>query len=340
MAVTQQSRTAPPLKITGLLQAQWANQVLRTAVELDLFSNLAAGPATAREVALRLGLNEQALTRLLLALVCMEYLAQAGEKFSLTDIARDYLVKSSPLYFGDYVLFKDKLDESWRQLTTTVKTGEPFTRVNQDAVAEEFFPRLATAIFPINFTTAQMVADELGIASMNSPRILDLAAGTAVWSIPAAQANKNARIDALDFAPVIEVAKRFVAKHGVSEQYAYLTGNWRDIKLSANEYDVIYLGHILHSEGKQVAQELLNCCVAALKPGGRIVVAEFLGNDAHNAPLFTTLFAVNMMLATTSGCTFAISELNEMFMQAGLKGAEQLRVPFWEDQSPIVVGQK
>lgn len=340
MAVTQQSRSAPPVKITGLLQAKWANQVLKTAVELDVFSILNEKAMTAGELAAGCQANERGMLVLIQALTAMEFVHKSGDQFALTDISKTYLVKSSPLYFGEYILFKDKLDEGWNQLGQVVRTGQPFLHVNDDKTAQEFFPKLAAAIFPINYSGAQLVADHLKIESQGELRILDLAAGTGVWSIPAAQANKKVKVDALDFPAVIEVTKKFAAKFGVSDQYSYLQGNWRDIKLQSATYDYIYLGHILHSEGREVGTELLKFCANALKPGGIVVVAEFIMNEDHTGPVFAALFEINMMIATTRGCAFSVKELDTMFAAAGLGKGDRLELPFWGADSPVILSRK
>src|SRR5262249_25376073 len=150
-------------------------------------------------------------------------------------------------------------------------------------------------------------------------QVLDLAAGTGVWSLPMAQCNKNVKVDALDFAPILAVTKEYATKFGVADRYNYLSGGWQDVKLQAGHYDFIILGHILHSEGKELSQRMLKYCADALKPGGKLIVAEFFSNNEQTGPVFSSLFALNMMIVTTDGCVFTVSELQDMIKQAGLQ---------------------
>jgi len=48
-------------------------------------------------------------------------------------------------------------------------------------------------------------------------------------------------------------------------QYSYINGNWRDVKWNTETYDVVVLGHILHSEGEKLSQKLIEQSFAAMK---------------------------------------------------------------------------
>lgn len=331
----------PPLKIAGLLQAKWANDVLKSAVELDVFTTLKANPMTADDIAKKLNVDAKATKLLMDALVSMEFLAKKSNRYELNELSDTYLVKTSDLYMGSHIIGRPEMQNAWSNLSETVRTGKAYQTINEPKAAEAFFPALAKAIFPLNYTTAQSLAAKLNVQTMSGQiNVLDLAAGTGVWSLPMAQSNKNVHVDALDFPAVIQVTKEYATKYGVTSNYGYLAGNWREISLQPNHYDIIILGHILHSEGVELSAQLLKYCAAALKPGGKLVVAEFLSNEEHTGPVFARLFAVNMLLSTEDGCVFSTAELSEMICDAGLKNPERLELPFWGAESPIVVATK
>jgi ubiquinone/menaquinone biosynthesis C-methylase UbiE len=333
--------TVPPFKISALMQSDWANRALKAAVELDVFSALKGQDLTAAALAKKLSLNERATGLLLDAMVSLEFLQKSQNTYKLSDLAAIYLCKDSDLYMGKHIASKQLMDECWAGLTEVVRTGEPRARINDKAQGEAFFKDLTEAIFPLNYATAQMLADELKVSGMSGePRVLDLAAGSAVWSLPMAQANKSLKVDALDFPGVLDVTGKFAEKFGVADRYEYLSGNWRDVKLADEAYDVILLGHILHSEGKELSEQLLKYCAAALKKGGTLVVAEFMENEERSGPMFATLFAINMMVSTAKGCVFTVEELKKMLEQAGLRDPKRLSLPFWEAQSPLIMAQK
>jgi ubiquinone/menaquinone biosynthesis C-methylase UbiE len=188
------------------------------------------------------------------------------------------------------------MEQTWAQLTEVVRTGQPVARVNEQAGAEEFFPALAESIFPMSYAVAGMVAKDLAAVNQGEVHILDVAAGSGVWTIPLAQANKSAKVDALDFPAVLKVTEKITAKQKVGDQYSYLSGDWRAVAWQEGWYDIIVLGHILHSEGLQESKKLLARCYQSLKSGGKIVVAEFLCNDLRDGPPAAAMFELNMLL--------------------------------------------
>ena len=340
MVQTQPVRKSPPLKIMGLLHARWANQVLNSAIELGIFS-VCQGGMTSDQVAGKLSIDRKGARLLLDALVSMELLVRDKTTYKPTELASTYLVEGSPLYLGSYILDKGELDQSWGQLTNVVRTGKPHKRVNDPQAGQKFFVELVKMIYPLNYTTAQLLADHLDVQSWTGKvKVLDLAAGSGVWSLPMACANRSVEVDALDLAPIIEVTREYATRHGAESQYKYLEGRWQDIELAAGHYDIIILGHILHAEGKELSQRLLEHCARALKPGGKLVVAEFISNDEETGPVFPRLFALNMLIMTENGCVFTQTELKNMLQAAGLPKVQRLDLPYWGAESPLMIAEK
>ena len=340
MTAVQQKALIPPVKVSGMMHSGWAMQILETALELDIFSALASG-GTNDEVAKKLSLDQRGCLVLLDALVGLDLLEKREGHYKLSETASIYLLPESKLYMGNYVRCQESIVRAWSSLAKTIKTGKPMMSVNEDKSAEDFFPALAAAIFPLSYSTAQMVAQELKAQDFKpGTRILDVACGSAVWSIPFAQMNKAIKVDGLDFGRVLDVAKQFTQRYEVATQYNFLEGNWREVKLEDAAYDLITLGHILHSEGQKPSEELLAKCFKALKPGGQVVIAEFMPNEDRTAPAFPLMFAVNMFVMTSDGKVFTGNELKEMLKKAGFKESRQPELPYWGTESPIMIGIK
>lgn len=340
MATLEMEKTCPPSLIFQILHGRWAAETLRAGVELDVFSKIAEGAKTAAEVSAKIKSNERATELLLNGLSSLNLLEKKGSSYELNQLSRNYLVTSSPLYMGGFVR-DQKVAEAWQKLPEVVQTGKPVATVNQNENAEEFFPKLAAGIFPLNFSTAHTVVSELKLDQLPAgSHALDLACGSGVWSIPLAQRNKQVKIDALDFPSVLEVTKEFATRERVADQYSYIQGSWRQCKLESDKYDVIFLGHILHSEGKEESDALLKECYRALRSGGKLVVAEMIGNDDFSGPPSAQLFAINMLILTDNGCIFGESELKDILKGHGYKNPRRLHLPFWENESPIMVADK
>lgn len=340
MTALEISAHQPPIKIMQLMHSRWAVQALRSAVELDVFSKLSTMPKSAAKLAAELSLDVNGMEHLLNALSGLGFLNKKDGKYELSDESRMYLSKSSDLYMGWYVT-DQRVQEAWSMLNQALKTGKPVNSVNQAEKAEEFFPKLAESIFPMNYGTAHIVAAELKIDQLPSgSRVLDVAAGSGVWSLPMAERNKGIKVDALDFPSVLEVTKRFAAKHGVAERFSYISGNWSDCELEPEAYEIVCLGHILHSEGRQRSIALLKEVHRCLKLGGKVVIAEMISDNERVAAAFPLLFALNMFLLTDEGCVFSEGELHDLLLDLGFKSIERLELPYWGSDSPLMIATK
>lgn len=326
MTLLKDKPLLPPTAINEIMYANWSAEALKTAAESGLFEVVDKEAKDAPAIAKETQHSERGMQLLLDAVVALGFLQKKGDapsKYSIADgdkgeLARTYLNKQSPLYMGQWFKQNVELHKMWRQLPDVVKTGSAVMEVNRDAKAEEIFPMLAESIFPNSYAQARQVATLLKVEGIQTDwRVLDLASGSAVWSIPLAEASQRVTVDALDFPSVLEVSKRFAEKYKVNDRFNYLSGNWRETQLKQEEYDIVILGHILHSEGKELSKALLKRCFEVMKPGGRLVVAEMLSNDQRTGPAFPLLFALNMMLATSDGCVFTEGELKELIEEAG-----------------------
>jgi ubiquinone/menaquinone biosynthesis C-methylase UbiE len=328
------------MKVVAIAHGMWALQALRSAVDLNIFAPMEKGPADTASIAAAIDGDRRSVEVLLDALAGLELLRKENGEYSLSEDARIYLLPTSELYLGKYIKMNEQIDNMWRGLADTIRTGRPATAVNTDDKAQEFFPALTEAIFPLSFASAQQVSQNLKVSQMPSgTRVLDLAAGAATWSIPMALDNAGLRVDALDFPAILSVTKKFVEKYGVADRYGYIQGNWRNVSWQKDAYDIVILGHILHSEGAELSKQLLKRCFDTLKPGGKIIVAEFITNDERNGPAMSMLFGVNMLMHTELGCVFSEAELKKMLQTANFQNVERQEV-FGRKDSMIIVAHK
>ncbi len=188
------SGPSPDQTYGEMLHLAWSGLALAAAVELDLFSHIAAGKTTAEQVAEAAGASAHGTGRLLDALCGMGYLKKSGRSYKLQRTAAEHLVRGKPLYMGDATMMGKMMMGPWSMLAETVKSGRP---LQADPSAEErqvFFSKLVPAIFPGGFLAASAAVKRLpGAARRRIKRILDIGAGAAAWSIPFAKALKQAR---------------------------------------------------------------------------------------------------------------------------------------------------
>src|SRR5688572_11144522 len=94
-APTVDDRRMWDLWLSGLHQPS-----IVAAEEAGIFTALAAAPATAAELAARLGFDERATTVLVRLLAALRLLVPRDGRYHLSDEARTYMVKGSPWYWA------------------------------------------------------------------------------------------------------------------------------------------------------------------------------------------------------------------------------------------------
>src|SRR5262249_47428908 len=150
------------------------------------------------------GASQRGLGMLLNALVGLGFLTRQGDRwaarYALTPEADAYLVVGRPDYHGDTVIgVCAHFPEDWSKLADCVRTGTPVIRVDNPEEGSSVWEWLVDALFPVQHAAAAHLGRELRRLHPNGPlRLLDVAAGSGVWGIAAAQADPGVRVVAFD----------------------------------------------------------------------------------------------------------------------------------------------
>jgi len=340
MAKAQAKKSAAavsPMKFVNDLWAARFSMAMVAAVDLDIFTVIAQGKRTAAEIAKAVKGPQRGVERLLDALVGMEYLTKRGSQYALRPVADTFLVSTKHTFIGGMADETRITLPGWMQLADVIRSGKPVSAVDT-AEGREFFPRLVRAIFPMTFGGARSLVQKFPQAKLKKiERVLDVAAGSAAWSLPFAQAIPTVRVTAADYPEVTAVAREYAAMFGVADRYDYLEGDLRQIDFGQKQFDLVILGHILHTEGEKWGKVLIKKSYAALKPGGTLVVAEMIPNDTRTGPPFPLLFGLNMVLHTAEGDVFTMAQLKQWIKQAGFSSIKTVEA---DGPSPLILATR
>ncbi|HWF39890.1 MAG TPA: methyltransferase [Candidatus Acidoferrales bacterium] len=315
----------PTLDPAPLMQMSFSfapSRILSTAVQLDIFSKIASGAQTVSEIAKAAGASERGTSMLLNALRGFELLTKHKDAFALSPLAAKFLVRDSPDYLGAMLEVDDHW-EAWSKLPEAVRSGKPARSVFDPDQAERFFSVLTRSLHVQNRLPAQRLARILGAGSTSKGmRVLDIGCGSGVWGIAIAEADREARVTAQDLPKVLDQTRQYLERHGVAKQYDFLPGDLHTVELPAAKYDLILLGHIIHSESEGSARELFKRLQPALKPGGRLAIIDMIPNEERSGPPFPLIFALNMLVYTHEGGTYTFGEYKNWLTDAGFSGVE------------------
>jgi|CXWL01.1.fsa_nt_gi 2-polyprenyl-3-methyl-5-hydroxy-6-metoxy-1,4-benzoquinol methylase len=246
-------------------------RAVMSAVRFELFEALTAEPATAEEVAARVGTHAGATRALFGALAGAGYLKARGESFSLTPSTRKWLLVSSPRSLVDSVRFRE-LEWRWMgRLDDFVATGRAIDfHAGLDAEGWRLYQRGMRAF-------ARVVAGEVARRTpvpRRATTLLDLAGGHGAFAAALCRRHPGLSATVLDLPPALEGAAPLLAEEGLGERLRTWPADALTADLGTDRWDVILVSQLLHHLSEPACRDLVARSAQALKPGGVLVVQE------------------------------------------------------------------
>jgi hypothetical protein len=317
--MTETAWTPPELlKMSG---SYWSACTLHAGVKLDLFTLLTDAPASAKELAERVGLSERGLAMLLDALAAIDLLYKKGSDFHLTPFSSEFLSKASGKYMGHIISHHHHLVEGWAKLDESVRSGEPVrNRVSHEPTAAERESFLM-GMYNMAMQMAPMIVPQIDLTGRR--KLLDLGGGPGTYAIQFCMHNPELEATIFDLPGSREFAEKTVTQFSMQKRVGFQSGDFQ-LEPIDGCYDVAWLSHVLHGEGEEGCANMLQKTAAALEPGGLLLVQEFILENDRTSPVFPALFSLNMLLGTSSGKAYSESELMMLLQNAGLEDVKRL----------------
>ncbi len=317
MATPQTESHPSPAIIFETLNAYQHTAALRAAIELDVFTAIADGHKTASRISSRIGASEKGTRILCDYLTIIGLLTKDGSEYGLTADSQVFLSRHSPAYLGSAAEFLGRLEDmsgAFKDLAAVVRKGGT-TLPGAGTVEPEnpIWVTFAHSMAPMMAMPAERIAQMI---EGQPQKVLDIAAGHGLFGIAVAKRYSSARIVAVDWAPVLEVAKENAAKAGVADRYSVIPGSAFEVGFGS-DYDVALVTNFLHHFNVTICGELLKKVHAALKPGGMMVTLEFIPNEDRVSPPMHAPFSMIMLGTTQDGDAYTFSELDAMCRSAG-----------------------
>jgi len=193
----------PEVQVTPerIMQFAWGyaiTLVMEAAIRHRVFDALDHGPMNIDNLQLATGASRRGLAAIVNVLVGLNFVARdLHGNYSLTPESSAFLVSAKPGFMGGIIRHtSEHLLPSWLKLNEVVASGKPVHSVNQEQQGGEFFHEFVADIFPMSYPPAQALALHLDLASAGPASVLDLAAGSGVWSIALAQSAQQVRVNA------------------------------------------------------------------------------------------------------------------------------------------------
>ncbi len=315
----------------------WKSQVLFASVRLGLFPAIGEAARTTSALSGELGLDPDALDRLLLSLTALGLLRQSEAGYSIPEEFRPYLTSEGGKDFRAAVAHMDHLQTNWMRLDESVRSGKPVA-YDQEIPAGELQVKteaFMAAMESIASHVASAVVREFPLHG--EEEILDLGCGPGTYFRRFLKAYPGVRATAVDTDEVIPITRRHVQQDELEERVTFRAGDFRDLPLGESRYDLVLLSNVLHIYSRDEFLRMSGPIYASLRPGGHLLVNDFFTDDSGTRPLWGALFSLNMLLNTVSGRNYRLQEGVEMLERAGFVGIDSR--PLCLD-STLLIGRK
>lgn len=294
-----------------LWSAFQSSRVLITANNYQVFDYLEK-PASAAVLAGKISTDRRATEILLDALSGIGLLKKQKDRYKNTAMASRFLVGGKPHYQGDIIRHVSSMWESWSNLDTVLKTGAPARGTRNH---EAFI----LGMHNLSSLKAKTIVREIDVTGVK--RALDLGGGPGTYSIE--MARKGISVTLFDAPDTERIARKVIGQAGTGKGNIDIVGGDFLNDDIGSGYDLIFISQIVHSYSDSVNQQLFKKCRKALNKNGRLVIQEFLVSDDRTRPEWGALFAVNMLVNTDGGRTYAPGEMKKWLLKAGFKNVSK-----------------
>lgn len=332
-------------QICGYMQTH----VLRAAAQLRIAELLAAGPASAEELAARAGVDAESLRRLLRGLVTLGvFCRQRDGRFRNNRMSLALLpeapvsLRDSALYFGSASQLR-----AWGEIERIISGGSRGSGGSDGAGGSggasgesgfESVHGMSTWDWFEHHPeeSAAFAGTMVGITRLYAPgvataypfgelrRLCDVGGGHGDLLAEVLLRHPHLAAVLLDAGSVLATARPFLAARGVLERVELLAGSFFDAVPAG--CDAYLLKNILHDWDDRRAARILDNCRRVMQPGQRVLVVEAVVEPDSTRGI-GPLSDLQMMVVCSGGRERSRAEYARLFDQTGLRLRQVVPTP-------------
>jgi hypothetical protein len=338
------ANAAPAPSIDLIMQTGlgfWASKTLLSAVELGVFTALAAAPLDCETLRQRVGVDARGARDFFDALVAMGFLERAHGKYSNTPSTDLYLDRRKPTYAGGILEMSNaRLYGFWGNFTEALRTGKPQNEASSGGdlfesiySTPEKLKSFLSGMTGISLAAGMAIAEKFPWDDFKS--FADI--GAAEGAVPVQVASLHSHLEGIgyDLPKVRPVFESYVAANGLADRVRFEPGDF--FKDPLPNADVLILGHILHDWDLEQKRALLAKTYAALPAGGALIVYDAIIDDDRRQNAFGLLMSLNMLVETPGGFDYTGHDCQTWMRAAGF---HKTRVEHLVGPDSMVIGIK
>lgn len=295
ITVTHMDPITDVREISRIAYGFMASKALFAALNVDLFTRLSGRQLDVEQLAAETGIAPNRLESLLTSCVSLGLLTKFGTLYGNAPASERYLVKGDPAYFGDYYRYQiDRQVYPYMERLDAALKGEEVRGLYN----EQFADAAAAEAFTVgqhsgSLGPAHMLARAVELGERRT--LLDVGGGSGAFTIAFCRRNPEISATILDFAAVIELARRFTAEAGLEGRVAFVAGSALEAEWPGGQ-DVVLMSYLLSAVGEAEIDALVDRAWDSLAPGGLLILHDFMVNQQKTGPTLAALWCLPMLL--------------------------------------------
>lgn len=302
----------------------WASKTLLSAVEMEVFTELAKHPEDLETLTGRLGLHPRSSRDFLDALVALGFLERNGGVYSNTPSTDLFQDKRKPSYIGGMLeMANRRLFLHWGKLTAALRTGQPqseagpegtetFAALYADPERLKGFLRAMTGV-----SRGANIAIAAKFPWAKYETVADTGPAQGDLLVQVALKNPHLSGIGMDLAEVGPIFEEYIEANGLSSRIRFQPGSFFDDPLP--RADVIMMGHILHDWNLIEKRMLIGKAYDGVPEGGALIVYDAMIDDDRSKNAFGLLMSLNMLVETPGGFDYTAGDCVGWLKEAGFK---------------------
>lgn len=319
-----------PALIWDTITAHQRSAALKAGVDLGVFNALGDGPFTSAELAGKAGVPERGMRILCDFLAIHGLITKTDGRYAHTPTSAVFLDSRSPASMAPTLPFmmNNKIMTAFRSLTETIRQGH--TTLEEPLAGEEVaeWVTFARSMQPMMAGSAEFIAG-LVMSNGTPTKVLDVAASHGLFGFAVARRAPACELVVQDFPSVLEVTSEHAQAAGIP--VTLLPGSAFTVDPGTG-YDAVLVTNLFHHFSMEDNVTLMKRFHAALRPGGRMMVLEFVPNADRLTPPAAASFSMMMLGNTPSGDAYTMVEYGQMLDAAGFGAREVMDVPMSAQQ--------
>jgi SAM-dependent methyltransferase len=315
-----------PSIVFELFRGSYGSELLTAAVaHFPVFRMLSEKPRTFAELQGELTLADRPANVLVTALRAFGLIRDSGGQLHLTDVAQEHLSPGGYFNVSDYIGLRAE-SPGVLEMVTRLKTNRP-ANVDPSERGAAFIYRdgLKSAMehgdLARHFTlalagraknVAPYLARELPVTE---GVLLDIGAGTGLYTIACLEAHPKLRAIVLDRPEVLKIAQEFAEGYGVSGRIEFRPADMFSDPLP--KADLVLLSNVLHDWDVPECRRLIARCAEVLPKGGRLLIHDVFLNDDLSGPLAIALYSA-ALFTLTEGRAYSAAEYRSWLTEQNL----------------------